>query len=387
MELAARWEAAFAPTYGTPRVLLARGAGVRVWDAAGKEYLDFIAGLAVASTGHAHPRVAQAIAEQAATLLHVSNLYANEPGLRLAERLKQLTGYGKVFLANSGTEANELALKVVARHARARGRPFSILAAESSFHGRTAGSLSLTRQPKYQDGFPLVSGVRGVPFNDTAALERAFAEDPPAGVILEPVQGESGVLPATREYLTAARRLCDRHGALLVLDEVQTGVGRTGAFLAQSHTGVRADVTTLAKGLGSGFPIAAVLFTDGAASVLSPGDHGCTFGGGPLASAAALATLDVLRDEGLVANAQLVGAHLRERLAKDLGEDAQAVRGLGLLDALELREPKARAVRDRAEAAGLLVNAIGDRVIRLAPPLVATTDDADAAARLLKASL
>lgn len=384
MDLAQRWESAFAPTYGTPRLLLARGKGSRVWDAAGREYLDFIAGLAVCSTGHAHPRVASAIAEQASTLMHVSNLYANEPALRLAERLQQLTGYRKVFLANSGTEANELALKVVARHARATGRELSVLAAEGSFHGRTAGSLTLTRQPKYQEGFPLVPGVRGVPYNDVAALERAFRESPPTGVFLEPVQGEAGVVPATREYLAAARRLCDRHAALLVLDEVQTGIGRTGAFLAQSHAGVRADVTTIAKGLGSGFPVAAVLFTDATASLLKPGDHGCTFGGGPLAAAAALATLDVVRDEGLVANAMLVGEHLRESLAKALGEAAQEVRGMGLLDAVVLAQPNAKESRDRAEAAGLLVNAVGDRVLRLAPPLVATHDEVDEAVRILE---
>lgn len=384
MDLKERWENAFAPTYGTPRLLLARGKGSRVWDVAGREYLDFIAGLAVCSTGHAHPRVASAIAEQASTLMHVSNLYANEPALRLAERLQQLTGYRKVFLANSGTEANELALKVVARHARATGREFSVLAAEGSFHGRTAGSLSLTRQPKYQEGFPLVSGVRGVPYNDVAALERAFRESPPAGVFLEPVQGEAGVVPATREYLAAARKLCERHAALLVLDEVQTGIGRTGAFLAQSHAGVRADVTTIAKGLGSGFPVAAVLFTDATASLLKPGDHGCTFGGGPLAAAAALATLDIVRDEGLVANAMLVGEHLRESLAKMRGEAAQEVRGMGLLDAVVLAHPGARESRDRSEAAGLLVNAVGDRVLRLAPPLVVTHDEVDEAVRVLE---
>ncbi|MHB8585976.1 MAG: acetylornithine transaminase [Thermoplasmatota archaeon] len=412
MTLQARWESVFARNYGTPRVLFTRGEGMRLWDDKGREYLDFIAGLAVASTGHAHPKVQAAIAKQAGTLIHVSNLYSNEPALALAERLQRMTRCARVFLCNSGTEANEFALKVVARHAsHAAGpsagtspststgptgaratagagheAPYRVLAADGSFHGRTAGALTLTGQPKYRRGFPLVPGVEYVPFNSVAALEAAFGQPgaPVRGLFLEAIQGEGGVRPASLDYLKTARRLCDQHGALLVMDEVQTGIGRTGRFLAQEHAGIQADVTTIAKGLASGFPIGGALLHGPAADAVAPGDHGCTFGGGPLAAAAALATLDVIEEEGLVANAEAVGQYLRDGLAKTLGEAAKDVRGWGLLDGVELATPNAASVRDAAERAGLLVNAIGDRILRLAPPLVATTGDVDKALAILR---
>jgi acetylornithine/succinyldiaminopimelate/putrescine aminotransferase len=335
------------------------------------------------STGHAHPKVARAIAEQASTLLHVSNLYANEPALRLAGELQRWTGYDRVFLCNSGTEANEFALKVASRQAGAGGRPLRVLAAEGSFHGRTAGALTLTGQPKYRTGFPLVPGVAYVPFNDASALEAAFRE-PVSAVFLEAIQGEGGVRPASLDYLRLARRLCDQNGALLVLDEVQTGVGRTGRFLAQEHAAIRADVVTIAKGLGSGFPIGAVLLTRSAAELLHAGDHGCTFGGGPLASAAALATLSVLEEEHLVENADKTGEYLRFRLGAALGARAKDVRGWGLLDAVELRSTHAASVRDRAEASGLLINAIGTSILRIAPPLVVAPADVDRAVAILE---
>ena len=381
--LKARWEASLAPTYATPTLVMERGQGARLWDSQGKAYLDFIAGVAVCSTGHAHPTVVKAIQEQAARLMHVSNLYATENVLELAERLTQRTGYGKAFFCNSGAEANELALKVVRRHAHATGRPDAVVVAlEQSFHGRTTATVALTGQPKYQKGFaPLPGGIVHVPANDVAALEAVFAAGPVAGVFLEVIQGEGGVRPLTAGFVEAAFRLARTHGALVVADEVQTGVGRTGRFLAQERLGVQADVTTLAKGIASGFPLGAVLLSDRAAALLAPGDHGCTFGGNPLACAAALATLDVLDREDLLRNAEDVGAHLRARILAIPG--VSEVRGMGLLLGVELREPVAKRVKADAEAAGLLLNAIGDRVLRLAPPLVLTRAQADEAVAIL----
>ena len=383
MDLRTRWEAHLAPTYGTPTLALSHGKGARVWDVHGKEYLDFIAGLAVSSTGHAHPRVSQAIAEQARRLVHVSNLYATEEVLRLAERLTRLTGHDKAFFCNSGAEANELALKVARRHAHAAGKPDAVvLALEKGFHGRTTATVRLTGQPKYQERFgPFPAGIAHVPANDVAALEAAFAAQPVAALFLEPIQGEGGVRPLTQEYAQAAAALAREHGALLVMDEVQTGVGRTGRFLAQEHLGVRADVTTLAKGIASGVPMGATMLSARAASLLSPGDHGCTFGGNPLSCAAALATLDVLEEERLVENAERTGAYLRDLLARAPG--VAEVRGWGLLVGARLAEPAARRVRAEAEAAGLLLNAIGDDVLRMAPPLVVTPADVDEAVGVL----
>lgn len=384
MDLKTRWEQSLAPNYATPTLLLTHGEGVHVWDANGKRYLDFLGGIAVSSTGHAHPRVVQAIAAQASRLMHTSNLYAHEPTIALAERLRALTGYGKAFFANSGAEANELALKLARRHAHAKGKPDAVvLSLEQSFHGRTTATVTLTAQPKYQQGFgPLPGGIAHVRANAGLALERAFDAQPVAALFLEPVQGESGVRPLTPKFMETAARLCKEHDALLVMDEIQTGVGRTGKFLAQEHFGVHADVVTLAKGIASGMPLGATLMTDRVASLLSPGDHGSTFGGNPVASAAALATLDVIADERLVENAHEVGEHLRARIAARVPGVREA-RGLGLLVGVEFVEPIAKRVKADAEAAGLLVNAIGEHVIRMAPPLIATRADADAAVDVL----
>ena len=384
MDHRTRWESVMAPTYATPQLLLERGAGARVWDAQGRAYLDFVAGVAVCSTGHAHPTVVAAIQRQAARLMHVSNLYATENVLRLAERLTARTGHGKAFFCNSGAEANELALKVVRRHAHAQGRPDAVvLALEGSFHGRTTATVALTGQPKYQKGFaPLPAGIVHVPADDAEALARAFAAHPVAGLFLEPIQGEGGVRPLAPAFVEAAFRLARAQGALVVADEVQTGMGRTGRFLAQERWPRRADVTTLAKGIASGFPLGAVLLADEAARLLAPGDHGCTFGGNPLACAAALATLDVLDAEDLVRHADETGAYLRERILAEVPGVAE-VRGEGLLVGVELRDPIARRVKADAEAAGLLVNALGDKVLRLAPPLVVTRADVDEAVRML----
>lgn len=384
MTLKERWEASLAPNYGTPTIQLDHGKGVEVWDAQGKRYLDFLAGIAVSSTGHAHPRVVEAIARQAGRLMHTSNLYAHEPTMALAERLRALTGYDKAFFSNSGAEANEAALKTVRRHAHATGKPEAVVVSlEQSFHGRTTATVTLTAQPKYQKGFaPLPGQIQHVRANATLALEKLFAEKPVAGLFLEPVQGESGVKPLLPSFVKRAAELCREHDALLVMDEIQTGVGRTGRFLAQEHFGVKADIVTLAKGIASGMPLGATLFTERAARYHEPGSHGSTFGGNPVACAAALATLDVLRDERLVENADAMGAYLRERLQARV-PGLKEVRGLGLLVGAEFAQPIAKRVKTDAESAGLLVNAIGEHVLRLAPPLLVSPSQVDDAVETL----
>jgi acetylornithine/N-succinyldiaminopimelate aminotransferase len=385
VDLKQRWEASLAPTYATPGLVMDRGEGCYLWDAQGKRYLDFIAGIAVCSTGHAHPDVVRAIQRQAEKLIHVSNLYATENVLRCAERLTAVTGYERAFFCNSGAEANELALKVARRHAHARGKPEAVvIALEQSFHGRTTATVRLTGQEKYQKDFgPFPEQIVHVPANDVVALEMAFARQPVAAVFLEFLQGEGGVRPIRPECVQAIQRLCAANDALLVADEVQTGVGRTGKFLAAQHYGVRPDVTTLAKGIASGVPMGAALLNARATALLAPGDHGCTFGGNPLATAAALATLDVLHRERLVENADVTGAYLRTQ-AKARIPGVKDVRGLGLLVGIELERPIAKAVKADAEHAGLLVNAIGDHVLRLAPPLVATGPQVDEAVAILE---
>lgn len=373
-----------APTYATPTVQLDHGKGVEVWDANGKRYLDFLAGIAVSSTGHAHPTVVDAISRQASRLMHTSNLYAHEGTIALAERLRALTGYDKVFFSNSGAEANEAALKAVRRHAHAKGKPEAIvLSLEQSFHGRTTGTVRLTAQAKYQKDFgPLPTQIAHVRANAIGQLERAFAEQPIAGIFLEPVQGESGVRPLLPEFVQAAARLCREHDALLVFDEIQTGVGRTGKFLAQQHWGVEPDITTLAKGIASGIPLGATLFRQRVASLFAPGDHGSTFGGNPVASAAALATLDVIEREGLLANATDMGAYMQHTLRERV-PGVKETRGMGLLVGCELKDPIAKRVKLDAEGAGLLVNAIGDHVLRLAPPLIVKREQVDEAVGIL----
>jgi acetylornithine aminotransferase len=375
-----RWQAALMDNYGTPPVRLVRGSGSRVWDDTGVEYIDLIAGIAVNSVGHAHPRYVEAVSAQLSTLGHTSNLYATEPAMALAERLIALAGTSpdaRVFFCNSGAEANEAAFKITRLTGRAQ-----IVVAAGSFHGRTMGALALTAQPAKQDPFrPLPGEVTVVPYGDEAALREAVSERT-AACLLEPIQGEGGVIVPPDGYLAAARQICDESGALLVLDEVQTGVGRTGWWFAHQRDAVVPDIMTLAKGLGGGLPIGAVLARGRAANLLKPGSHGSTFGGNPVVSAAGLAVLDIIEDEGLLARASA----LHERLSADLVHSSSGlvdhVRGRGLLLGAALTGDHAQLVERSARAHGLLVNAIGSRVVRLAPAL--TINDADVDETLLR---
>jgi acetylornithine aminotransferase len=372
-DVLAGWDHAVINSYGRPGLVLTRGEGARVWDEQGREYLDLVAGIAVNVLGHAHPAIVDAVTRQVATLGHVSNLYAHPGVVALAERLVDLAGApAKVFFANSGAEANEAAFKL----ARRTGRP-EVVTAHGSFHGRTMGALSLTGQPGKKDGFgDLVPGVVNVAYGDPDALRAAVTERT-AAVFLEPVLGEGGVLPAPAGYLAAAREVTAERGALLVLDEVQTGIGRTGAWFAHTAAGIRPDVITLAKGLAGGLPIGACIALDGAADLLTPGSHGSTFGGNPVACAAALAVLDTIEADGLCAHAREIGARITDGIAA-LGSPLVAtVRGAGLLLGIVLAAPVAKAVEAALREAGILVNAIGADVIRIAPPLVLTAEQAD----------
>jgi predicted acetylornithine/succinylornithine family transaminase len=361
------------PTYGPPQVQLVRGAGTRLWDADGTEYLDLLSGLAVTSLGHSHPAVAQALHEQAQTLLHVSNLFGTEPGWQVAQTLDRLLGGGgQVFFANSGAEANECALKL-ARKWGGRGRHV-VVSALGSFHGRTLATLHATGQPQKHEAFqPLPEGFRHVAWDDLAALEAAI--DPTvAAVLLEPVQGEGGVNPATAEYFQGVRRLCDERGLLFVVDEVQTGLGRTGAWFGHQHFGVVPDVVTMAKALGNGVPIGACWARADVAAAFEPGDHATTYGGQPLATAAARAVLEVMEAEDVPARAQRAGAALADQLGAHPG--VAGVRGLGLLLAVQLAEGiDARTVAADLLAAGVIVNAVTPTALRLAPSLLIDDDD------------
>ena len=368
-----RWRGSVMDTYGTPAVALVRGEGARVWDADGRDYVDLLAGIAVNALGHAHPAVVGAIAAQAAVLGHTSNLAISPPAVDLAERLLALldpggTRGGRVFFCNSGAEANEAALKLTRRTGRRR-----IVVAERSFHGRTMGALALTAQPAKQDPFrPLPGDVVAVPFGDADALAAAVTDDT-AAVFLEPIQGEGGVIPAPSGYLAAARAACDTHGALLILDEVQTGIGRTGVWFAHQSDGVLPDVVTMAKGLGGGLPIGACVAFGDAVHLLGPGSHGSTFGGNPISCAAALAVLDTIAEDNLLDRVSRVESRLRDIVS--LTPIVDHVRGRGLLLGAVLTGPYAAEVEMRARESGLLVNAVAPDVIRLAPPLTLTDAD------------
>ena len=375
-------------TYGRLPVAFVRGEGTRLWDSEGNEYLDFLTGLAVTSLGHAHPEVAAALADQARTLLHVSNLYYNDVQPKVAARLNALLGGGgRVFFANSGAEANECAIKLARRHGQRNGGPerFHVISAYGSFHGRTLTTLAATGQPQKQETFqPLPEGFRQVAFDDLDALA-AVMDDRVAAVLLEPVQGEGGVNPASTEYLHGVRELCDEREALLIIDEVQTGLGRTGRWFGFEHSGVRPDVVTMAKALGNGVPIGACWARADVAAAFAPGDHATTFGGQPLAARAALAVLEVMEREGVPERAARAGTRLVESLAKVDG--VAEVRGAGLLIAAELTPPiDAKAIAQRCLDRGLVVNAVTPTALRFAPPLlVSDAEIDDAVARVADA--
>lgn len=368
-----RWQASLMNNYGTPPVTLVRGQGAEVWDADGRRYLDLLAGIAVNALGHAHPAVVEAVTKQLSTLGHVSNFFIAEPVLDLAEKLKELLEQpdAHVLFCNSGAEANEAAFKI----ARRTGRP-NIIAAENAFHGRTMGALALTGQePKRTPFYPMTPGVSHVPFGDVKALDAAVDADT-AAVFLEPILGEAGAIVAPDGYLQAAREITSARGALLVLDEVQTGIGRTGSWFYHQQVGVVPDVVTVAKGLAGGMPIGACIGIGAAGSLLEPGHHGTTFGGNPVCCAAALAVLDTIASEGLLEQVTLVGKALAtgvEELAHPL---VDGVSGAGLLFGIGLRKPVSGAVATAARDAGFLINpAVPDR-IRLVPPLILTDTQA-----------
>ncbi|WP_328647235.1 acetylornithine transaminase [Amycolatopsis sp. NBC_00348] len=369
------WKSALMDNYGTPALTLVRGEGAKVWDADGTEYVDLVGGIAVNALGHAHPAIVTAVTEQISRLGHTSNLYVNPVAVELAEALLDvagLAGNGKVLFVNSGAEANEAALKI----SRLTGRT-KVIAAEGAFHGRTMGALTLTGQPGKRDPFkPLVPGVEHVPFGDVAALKAAVDTDT-AAVFLEPVLGEAGVIPAPDGYLQAAREITKATGTLLVLDEVQTGLGRLGTWFGYQQAGIVPDVITLAKGLGGGLPLGAVIGVGAVADLLKPGQHGTTFGGNPVCCAAGLAVLRTIADDNLLDHVSALG--------KDIAAGVEAldhplvagVRGAGLLLGISLRRPVSGAVAKAVQDAGYLVNPIAPETVRLAPPLVLDSDQAD----------
>ena len=355
-------------------VTFVRGRGCRVYDESGREYLDLVAGIAVNLLGHSHPEVVRAISEQAGALIHTSNLYFTQPQIDLAQRLVELSFPSRVFFCNSGAEANEAAIKIARKWgARHRDGAFEIITTAGSFHGRTLATVTAGGQQKYSDPFrPLPGGFVHVAYDDLDAIKAATTSKTVA-VMLEPVMGEIGVVPPSPGYLRGVREWCDTQDVLLILDEVQTGLGRTGRWFAHQHHSITPDVMTLAKGLGGGVPIGACL-ANPRADVFEPGDHGSTFGGNPLACTAALAVLHVIERDGLVAHAAEMGELLQSSVA-DLG--AKAVRGQGLMQAFEFAEPRAKAFQLSCLDAGLIVNAVDDHSVRLVPPLVITAEEID----------
>jgi acetylornithine/N-succinyldiaminopimelate aminotransferase len=383
-----RFEAVMMPNYGTPPLALARGEGCRVWDADGNEYLDLIAGIAVSALGHAHPAIVDAVTDQVGKLAHTSNLFVHEPGVKLAERLLALLhaddGGARVFFCNSGAEANEAAIKlvrrtlrteIVGRSVRRTDRPF--VAAIGSFHGRTMGSLSITGKEPIRTPFgPFGVNVRWIRYGDADVLGRAIDEDV-AAVFLEPTLGEGGVVPPPNGYLRAVRQACDEAGALLVLDEIQSGIGRTGEWFAHQKEGILPDVLTLAKGLGGGLPIGACVGFGAAGTALGKGDHGSTFGGNPIACAAALAVLDTIEQQNILANVKAVGDVLATGIEATDHPLLKGVRGSGLWLAAVLTAERSAAVCAAAQGRGFLVNPVQPDAVRLAPPLILSQAEAE----------
>src|SRR5213594_1307300 len=387
MEWAAKYHT---PNYARAPICLVRGDGVRVWDSDGKKYLYFGAGVAVASLGHCHPRVTGAIREAAATLLHVSNLYHTAPQIHLAKLLSDHSFADRVFFCNSGAEANEAALKLARKYAKERHASdrYEIIATHNSFHGRTFATVAATGQEKYRHGFePLVPGFKHVPYNDLGAMERAL-DNRTAAIIVEPIQGEGGVHVPDDDYLPGLRKLCDESGALLILDEIQTGVARTGRLWAYEHSGIEPDIMTLAKALANGVPIGAMLTRDEVASVLVAGTHGSTFGGTPFITSVALATLTTILDGKLWERAAKMGRYLMDGLRAIQASNTaiRVVRGKGLLIGAELSGPVGPVV-DACREAGLLVLSAGERVLRLTPPLIVEERDCDRALGIIKTAL
>jgi predicted acetylornithine/succinylornithine family transaminase len=362
-------------------VTFVRGSGCLVYDDAGREYLDLVAGIAVNLLGHAHPDVVEALRRQSQQLIHTSNLYYTQPQVELARRLVALSFPSRVFFCNSGAEANEAAIKLARKWGkRNRGGAFEIITTTGSFHGRTLAAVTAGGQHKYSDPFePLPAGFVHVAYNDAAAIEAATT-DRTVAVMLEPVMGEIGVIPAAPGYLKRVREWCDEKNLLLILDEVQTGLGRTGRWFAHQHAGIAPDVMTLAKGLGGGVPIGACL-ANSRADVFEPGDHGSTFGGNPLACAVAATVLEVIERDGLVGHAAEMGDLLHASIA-DLG--AKETRGVGLMQAFQFEEPTAKAFQQSCLEAGLVVNAVDDNSIRLVPPLIITAQQIDRAHGVMK---
>ena len=360
-----RWDSSLQNNYGKPAITLVKGKGIVVTDADGKSYLDFLGGIATSILGHAHPAIVKAVTKQVSTLSHVSNFYAHPNAIELAEKLIVMTGdkNAKVFFCQSGAEANEAALKLSRRTGKVR-----VVAAQGAFHGRTMGALSLTGQPSKREPFlPLIKGVKHVPYGDIDAIRKAVSKKT-AMVIIEPIMGEAGVIVPPADYLKELRMLCDKNGALLVIDAVQTGMGRTGDWFGYEYSGITPDVITLAKGLGGGLPLGAMIALGKAADLFQPGDHGSTFGGNPVTTAAGLAAVRFIESQGILSKVEKQGAHLMQELALIPG--VKEVRGAGLLLGIELESLKASDVADAMRDAGVLVNAANATTIRIAPALI-----------------
>jgi acetylornithine aminotransferase len=360
-----RWNSSIQNNYGKPAITLVKGKGIVVTDADGKSYLDFLGGIATSILGHAHPAIVKAVSKQVSTLSHVSNFYAHPNAIELAEKLIVMTGdkNAKVFFCQSGAEANEAALKLSRRTGKMR-----VVAAQGAFHGRTMGALSLTGQPSKREPFlPLIKGVKHVPYGDIDAIRKAVSKKT-AMVIIEPIMGEAGVIVPPPDYLQELRMLCDKNGALLVIDAVQTGMGRTGDWFGYEYSGITPDVITLAKGLGGGLPLGAMIALGKAADLFQPGDHGSTFGGNPVTTAAGLAAIRYIESKGILSKVEKQGAHLMQELALIPG--VKEVRGAGLLLGIELESLKASDVADAMRDAGVLVNAANATTIRIAPALI-----------------
>jgi predicted acetylornithine/succinylornithine family transaminase len=373
-------------TYKRFPIVLVKGAGARVWDSNGKEYLDFVAGIAVCSLGHSHPKVAAAIQRQVEILTHVSNLYYIEPQINVARILVENSFADRVFFCNSGAEANEAAIKLARKYAYENmvGEKYELITMKDSFHGRTLATVTATGQTKFQVGFsPLPEGFKYAPFNDIPALEEAITEHT-CGIMLEPIQGEGGVIIPDDEYLRNVRKICDDRGLLMILDEVQVAMGRTGTLFAYEQYNVRPDIVTLAKAVGNGFPVGVMMATDKVASAFQPGNHASTFGGNPLAMAASLATIDTIMNEGVLDNVKRVGSYFMRRLheLKNKCPVIKDIRGRGLIIGVELTVEGANIVKECMER-GVLINCTGGNVLRFVPPLIIAEEDVDFAVEIL----